>query len=163
MFYLQIVLTFLWRTPQPVTVQFVPKGVCFLCVVHVLVDVIDLAYFHSAYFYILLPALSFFFFCRFAAGLGSEICQSWPQKSNVSTAAGCIHKTQPRRRHLKGRDISPIYYPSWPKLFLSFTVRVSAAFPITKKTLCWILKGTGEMRKDVDVRRFRSIQSIHFL
>lgn len=56
------------ETPQPVTVQFVPNGVCFLCVVHVLVDVIDLAYFHSAYFYILLPALSFFFFCCSGAG-----------------------------------------------------------------------------------------------
>lgn len=68
MFYLQIVLTFLWRTPQPVTVQFVPKGVCFLCVVRVLVDVIDLAYFHSAYFYILLPALSVFFFAGLQRG-----------------------------------------------------------------------------------------------
>lgn len=70
MFYLQIVLTFLWRTPQLVTVQFVPKGVCFLCVVRVLVDVIDLAYFHRAYFYILLPALSVFFFLQVCSGAG---------------------------------------------------------------------------------------------
>ena len=130
MFYLQIVLTFLWRTPQPVTLQFVPEGVCFQCVVHVLVDVIDLAYFHSAYFYILLPALSFF---PVFSGAGFRDCQSWPQKSNVSTAAGCTHKTQPRRQHLKGGDISPIYYPSWPKLFLSFTVRVRLHFQLPKR------------------------------
>ena len=79
--------------------------------------------------------LLFRFFFFVAAGLGSEICQSWPQKSNVSIAAGCIHKTQPRRQHLKGRDISPIYYPSWPKLFLSFTVRVRLHFQLPKDTV----------------------------
>lgn len=97
----------------------------------------------------------------FYTSLGSEICQSWPQKTNISTAAGCIHKTQPRRWQQSGGDISPIYYPSWPKLFLSFTPRVRLRFQLLK-TLCWPSRASAQMKKDVDVRRFRCVQSIWF-
>lgn len=95
-------------------------------------------------------------------GLSLEICQSWPQKSNISAAAGCLHETQACTLHLNGRDISTTYYPPWPKLYLSFTARVgSFAFPVTKDIVL-TLKGIGKIGKDVDVRRFHSIQSIYF-
>lgn len=94
--------------------------------------------------------------------LGSEICRSRPQNSNISTAVGCFHKTRVCGRHLNGRDISSIYYPSWPKIVFVLHSEGSAAFPISKDTVL-TLKGIGKMRKDVDVRRFHSIQSIYFL
>lgn len=54
-------------------VQFVIfEGVCFVCC-HVLVNVIDIGYFHSAYFYICWPL---FHFPPGVSRLGSEICQS---------------------------------------------------------------------------------------
>lgn len=42
---------FFWEKPQTVMVQFIFEGLCFLCG-HVLVNVIDIGYFHSVYFYI---------------------------------------------------------------------------------------------------------------
>ena len=53
-------------------VQFVIfEGECFVCA-HVSVSVIDIDYFHSAYFYICCPL----FFLQVYTRQGSEICQS---------------------------------------------------------------------------------------
>lgn len=92
---------------------------------HVFVNFIDIGYFHSVYFYICCLLL------HFPPGLGSKICQSRPEKKNISAAVGCLHETA-CRRHL---NISSICYPSWPKLSLSFTARFRLRFQLPK-TLC---------------------------
>lgn len=130
--------------PQTVTVQFVIFEGVFFCVCPCLSQCYWYWLFSLCLFLYLLPAVSFFL--QVYTRLGSEICQSWPQKSNISTAVGCIHKTQPYRQHLNGRDISPIYYPSWPKLFLSFTVRVRQHFQLPK-TLCWPSRASARWEK----------------
>lgn len=103
---------------------------------HVLVNVIDIGYFHSVYFYICCLLL------HFPPGLGSKICQSWPEKKNISAAVGCLHETA-CRRHL---NISSICYPSWPKLSLSFTARFRLRFQLPK-TLCWLSRTWHEEKR----------------
>jgi len=75
----------IWRKELTVMMLFVIfKGKCFVCG-HVLVNATDKGYFPNAYLYIC--CLLF----HFSSESVPEICQSWPEKNNISTALGCIH------------------------------------------------------------------------
>ena len=148
------------ETPQPVTVQFVSNGVCFLCVVHVLVDVIDLAYFHSAYFYILLPALLFFFLLQ--RGWVQRFVKADLRRATFPSPQAVYTKLSPADSIWKAETLVPFITHPGQNCFCPSQWGFGCISNY-QKTPCWILKGMGKMRKDVDVRRFRSIQSIHFL
>lgn len=120
----------------------------------VLVNVIDIGYFHSTYFYFCMPAVVFPpGFCQ------AEICQSWPQ-SMIPTAVGCLHKAQPADNIWTTKTLVPfITHPSWNCLCPS-QWRFGSISNHKKKKSVLTLKGISQMRKDVDVRRFNSFQSI---
>lgn len=119
----------------------------FQCQKNTWANVIDIGYFHTGYFY------SYCLRFHFPSGQNSEICGT-----DLKGATFSLTLAQNSSLQTASKQQTHLFHLVTGQAKINFVLHSKSlsAFSITLLTL----KGAGEMRKDVDVSWFHSIQSI---